>query len=183
MLAPLLVFSLPASAGELFVNGLPTANVKNVELHNATVRFDAAGDVHVAVPDYDVTELPSNEAPRVPRGEGVPYGGWWLVSEDMSSSGHAADVWIGGLKVGAIRSGAPPLMVDLAPHLWPGSNVITLRGRSGVKPSGTLAIYVGEARVEAGTLNLQEPAISIYCRTACPSLHQEVLDVAPASTP
>jgi hypothetical protein len=183
MIGSLLLLSLPASAGELFVNGLPTRSVKNLELHNATVRFDAAGDVHIAVPDYDVTELPSNEAPRVPRGEGVPYGGWWLVSEDRSSSGHTADVWIGGLKVGSIRSGAPPLMVDLAPHLWPGSNVITLRGRSGVNPSGTLAIYVGEARVEAGTLNLQEPAISIYCRTACPPLQQEVLDVASASTP
>jgi hypothetical protein len=52
-----------------------------------------------------------------------------------------------------------------------------------VNASGTLAIYVGEARVEAGTLNLKEPAISIYCRTACPSLHQEVLNVTLASTP
>ncbi len=183
MLSLLFVSALPASAGELFLNGLPIGTVKNLELHNATVRFDAAGDVHLAVPEYDVTELPSNEAASVPRGNGVPFGGWWLVSEDMSSSGHSADVWMGGLKVGSIRSGAPPLMVDLGPHLWPGSNVITLRGHSGVNASGTLAIYVGETRVEAGTLNLQEPAISVYCRSACPSLHQEVLDVALAPTP
>ena len=170
--------STVAYGGEVFLNGLAVQGVKDLALPGAGVVFDAHGDLHIYAPGHDVTGLPvATTTERAPKGRGVDYGRWWLVGEDTQSSGHRAEVWISGIRVAEVRSGGDPVMLDLGPYLSVGDNVITLRGGSEVTASGTLAIYVGEARVEAGTLNLNEPSISIFCRTTCPDLKQETLRV------
>ncbi|MEE2750126.1 MAG: hypothetical protein VX519_01745 [Myxococcota bacterium] len=167
-----------AYGGEVFLNGLVVEGVKDVAFPEASVSIDAHGDVHIFAPSHKV-EAPSEgvQAQRAPKGQGLEYGRWWLVGEDTKSSGHRAEVWISGVRVAEVRSSGPAVMLDLGPFLSVGDNVITVRGGSEVTASGTLAIYVGEARVEAGTLNLNEPSISIFCRTTCPDLKQETLRV------
>jgi len=167
-----------AFAGEVFLNGIPTAGVKDLSLPGATVRFDALGDLYIHAPDHQVAALSGLKVEeRAPKGQGVDYGRWWLVAEKSQSVGHRVEVWISGIRVAVLSSQAEPVMLDLGPYLAVGDNVITLRGGSEVTASGTLAIYLGEARVDAGTLNLNEPAISIFCRTNCPVLKQEILRV------
>ncbi len=173
-----LIRSTVAHGSEIFLNGLAVQGVRDLSLSEVSVRFDALGDLHVYAPGHQVTPaLEGAMAQRAPKGHGVEYGRWWLVGEDLKSTGHHVEVWISGLRVAKISSQGEPVMLDLGPYLAVGDNVITLRGGSGVTASGTLAIYVGEARVKAGTLNLNEPSISIFCRTTCPVLKQETLRV------
>ena len=61
MRAGLLVCSLvcalvasPALALDVFLNGIKVTNLKNADLRNCSVKFDAEGNVHIISPGYNV---------------------------------------------------------------------------------------------------------------------------------
>ncbi len=61
-----------AQASEVFVNGVKIYQLNNVTLENCTVAFDAAGNVRVAAPGYEIRV--QDPPPRAP-GYGAPAAG------------------------------------------------------------------------------------------------------------
>ncbi len=172
---------LPALfAGSVYINGVRADVLPEVTLSNATVRFDAQGNVWIDAPGYRVQVIPPTEyarpatpapaapteAPAAPR---VPLGTWWLVTEDNGSTSQVLEILVNGSLVRRVTSGDPQIILDLAPWLKPGANTIVVSPvPSGVPGGGALNVYMGRGTNLSGTIHLDNPDV-VYTRRASDS--------------
>ncbi len=176
---------LPAVlAGSVYINGVRADLLPAVTLSNATVRFDAQGDVWIDAPGYHVQVLSPGE-PAVPArtpapsgspaqaasagdtGSRTPVATWWLITEDDGSTGHTLEVLVNGTLVRRVASGQPQLILDVGPYLRRGANTVVLQGVPGVSPAGgPLSIYLGRGNTLSGTLRLDNPEVAFSARAS-----------------
>ena len=156
-------------AGSVYINGVRADLLPEATIQNATVRFDAQGNVWIEAPGYRVQVLPPVEyaAPVEPipaAGDAavsyrVPAGAWWLVTEDDQSSGRTVEVLVNGALVRRVASGEAQLILDLAPYLRPGANTVVINPLPGAS-RGTLNVYVGRGSNRQGTIHLDNPDVA-----------------------
>lgn len=176
-------------AGSVYINGVRADLLPEVTLNDATVRFDAQGNIWIDAPGYRVEVLPPTEyagarsptstapvptpAPAAtaqpvsgasaPR---VPLATWWLVSEDNGSAGQALDVVVNGTLAKRVSSGEPQIILDLAPWLRPGANTVVITPvPNGAQGGGALVLYAGRGANLSGTIHLDNPDV-VYTRRA-----------------
>jgi len=151
----------------LYVNGVRADGLRDFQLDGVTVRVDAAGDIWIDAPQYDVQVSQPAAAPtgRVsygttpsPQQAGtIPIGRYWLVSRDVGSTGQAVEVWVNQRLVRQIGSGQPALQVDLAPYLSLGQNTVMLYGTSAATSPAPLEVRVGTGvQIGGGGVQLQQ---------------------------
>ncbi|MEC7947545.1 MAG: hypothetical protein VX265_08230, partial [Myxococcota bacterium] len=149
-----------AGPGEVYVNGMPASGITGQTLEDVDVRFDAEGSVWIDAPRYRVEY---SGAP-VPAAD-IPAARYWLVSQDAGSRGHTIDVVINGAAVATARSGDAALIVDLAPYLHRGTNLVELRAEPAPRAAGgALSVHVGVGENRAGTIDLVNPDVSLVRR-------------------
>jgi hypothetical protein len=94
----------------------------------------------------------------------VPAGGWWLLTVDEGSMGHAVDVAVNGVTVLRAQSGQAQSLLDLGPYLRRGANTLVVTPRAGVSGAGALRVLVAAGAAVPGTgtvpgVRLQEPVV------------------------
>jgi len=159
VLVAALCLSTSAFAGDVYVNGVRADGLRDLEMTDVSVRFDASGDLWIDAPRYRVEVEAGDEAKAPPT---VPAARYWLVTDDQGSSGQVVDVIVNGTLVRKIRSGEPQLILDLKPYLRPGRNTVLLNGiptRGG--SGGSLRVFVGSGRNDAGTVHLDSTDIQL----------------------
>jgi hypothetical protein len=177
---------LPAVlAGGVYINGVRADLLPEVTLSNATVRFDAQGDVWIDAPGYHVQVLSPGEpavpvrtpAPSVSSAQAAsmsdtgsrttPVATWWLVTEDDGSTGHTLEVLVNGTLVRRVASGQPQLILDVGAYLRRGANTVVVQGVPGGSPAGgPLSIYLGRGNTLSGTLRLDNPEVAFSARAS-----------------
>jgi hypothetical protein len=159
-----------AYAGNVYINGVRADLLPEVTLTNATVRFDAQGNVWVDAPGYRVQVLPPVEygasaTPPVPStpaasSSSVAQGQWWLVTQDDGSSGHTLEVIVNGTLVRRVASGQPQVILDVGPWLHSGANTVLVNALpSPSHGGGPLGVYIGRGSNLAGTIHLDNPDV------------------------
>ena len=167
---------------DVFINGVEVQGLRNVELPGVTVVVDGEGNYHINAPQFEVQTLaPPLASVSDGENEGLQYGTWWLASADQGSAHQDVEILVRGRSVATVRSGEPPVILDISAFLVRGNNVITFRSAENSEPSnGTLAIYIGEGSVIAGELTLRQPELEFFRRpgnTLSATIHQEVLQI------
>lgn len=149
-----------AGPGEVYVNGVPASGLSDQTFENVEVRFDAEGSVWIDAPRY---RIEYSGAP-VPAAD-IPVARYWLVSQDAGSRGHTIDVVINGAAIATARSGDAALIVDLAPYLHRGTNLVELRAAPAPQADGgALSVHVGIGENRSGTIDLVNPEVSLVRR-------------------
>lgn len=164
-LAPLLLSALLGTAAsaappKVYVNGVPASGLAGQTLEGVDVRFDEHGNAWIDAPRYHIET--SGDAPATGT---VPQERYWLVSQDAESRGHVVEVLVNGTAVATVRSGAAPVILDLAPFLHAGTNQVTLQAAAAPDASGgPLSVHVGVGENRRGTVDLVKPDVSLVRR-------------------
>ncbi len=144
-----------ARAGEpVIVNGqeVDPATLAGRTLRGAEVTTRADGRVVITVPGYrwegGVLLAPGEVVPAMPS--------WWLLVEDVDSSGMTMDVVINGRPIQRVVSSGRHVLVDLRGVLSPGRNDVRLDVSGG--GTGRMAATVGLGRAEGGLVALEADA-------------------------
>lgn len=176
-----------ALAGSVFVNGVNVDSLRDTTFSNVTVKIDSQGNLLIDAPGYtievvDAAGAPVGPAPApspapapapvsrvdppapAPAPAPVPAsalaaGSWWLITEDNGSVGHTVDVFVNGVKVTMLRSGAEPYILDVGPWLRRGPNTVEVRSNSIDAGGGAMYVYIGEGRNDTGTIVMNSPSV------------------------
>ena len=157
----LLALLREAAAGSIYINGVRADEPPAVTLQGVTVRIDAAGDIFIDAPRYNVQVLSGPDAaqaaaPSYARASPLT---WYLVSEDQASVGGIFDVYVNGAFVRRIESGQSQVLVDLSTFVQPGVNAVKFVPMS-VASRGELGAYVGGANPAGPALRIDSPAVT-----------------------
>jgi hypothetical protein len=152
-------------AGGLVINGeaVPAESAKGLQLQGVDVVIDAAGTIHITAPNYGGAAV-VNETPEIVPPDDVapvagPTSGWWLVSQDSGSVGHAVDVYINDALVASFRSGQPAQPIHLGDTLNPGANQVTIRSRSDGASGGMFYVLVAKGENTNSEMRLDTPDV------------------------
>lgn len=94
-----------------------------------------------------------------PPAGGVQTGHWWLLTEDNASVGHTVHVFVNGVKVTVLQSGADPFILDIGPWLHSGPNTVEIKSNSADASGGALYVYMGEGGNDSGTIVMDAPSV------------------------
>ncbi|MEZ4240219.1 MAG: hypothetical protein R3F59_29510 [Myxococcota bacterium] len=173
-----MVWWLAAAAwgGDIYVNGtqVEPRSMAGVSLSGATVRFDDQGNVLVSAPGYKIQVAGEAPAPRppvigpstapapapvAPTPRSVPYGRYWVVTEDQGSKGHLVEVYVNGTLAASIRSGQGTQLLELSKWLHPGNNDVLMKSTSTDAGGGPLTVFAGVGGTEKGHFDMPSPQI------------------------
>jgi len=191
--AVLAVTASGALAAPLTFNETPvdSTQLKARSFNNCSVAFDTVGNIRVSCPNYKLQLAPTTTAtqpttvpvqpavqPAVQPGvqtnpmlpatnpNAVPDGIFWLVSEDLGSTGHIVDVTVNGTNVATITSGSDQVIKDLGQYLQRGTNQIIFTARPAASlGGGKLFIYISPGSNDNGVVNIGTPQIE-YSRNS-----------------
>ncbi|MEM6289156.1 MAG: hypothetical protein AAF845_18605 [Bacteroidota bacterium] len=150
-------------AGDLYINDtrVDPRSVAGVVLEKVTVTFDSDGNTRIEAPGYEikVVDRPGGEPKPAKTTAGVAQAKYWLVSQDLDSSGHTVDVRVNGRRVLTYASGDEQVILDLAEYLKPGANQIVVSSRSDDAGGGALYVFIGEGVDDDGTVKIDKPTV------------------------
>ncbi len=137
-----LLSAAPAHAADIFVNGTKATGLKNADLSNCTVKFDALGNLHIISPGYRVILDKAGKPVRITGSS--DFGGaknvtakpkmrYVLLYRPNPKVAFTFTIHINGKKFRTIDLSTGAFTVDLTSTLMPGTNQIRVVG----KPSGT----------------------------------------------
>jgi hypothetical protein len=180
----LLWLATVAFGGSLYVNGVNVDGIRNQTFKGCEVTIDAAGNIHVTAPGYNITvvddgkkrraptdlpaelpgatlaTLPAEQAAAAPPPTSMlPAATWWLLAEDAGSSGHQVVVYVNGARVVTVSSGAGHTLRDLGPYLRPGNNTVRVESTSVASSSGSLSVVLASGESRSGTVVLGEAKV------------------------
>lgn len=171
-----LLGATPAWATEIFLNGTRIPSLKNVELQNCTVKFDANGDLQIAAPGYRVEYNADGEAKVVGQPERAavarPKQRYALVYEPNPKVQFTFEVWLNNKLLRKIGLDSPRFMIDLGQELVAGGNQVRVIARPVEGAAGgdeaavtALRLYRGEVTAD-GTFRAKTPALIEVVRSA-----------------
>ncbi|TNE89170.1 MAG: hypothetical protein EP330_12080 [Deltaproteobacteria bacterium] len=185
----LLWLTSAALAGHVYVNGVNVDALRDTTFTNVSVTIDAEGNLHIDAPGYTIEVVdpggtapppvpaPSPVAPApapvmpapappppqpittAPPTGGVASGKWWLLTEDNASVGHTVHVFVNGVKVTVLQSGAEPFILDIGAWLHSGPNTVEIKSNSANAGGGAMYVYLGEGANQSGTIVMDAPSV------------------------
>ncbi len=167
-----LSLSMPAAAGHIYINDVQVDGLRNQDFQKVDVRIDANGDIYIEAKNYTIKLLePADGSTATPPPEqavaAVEPGLYWLVSEDNESIGHAVEVYVNNILVRTVRSGDAQVVVDLAPYLKRGKNIIKMNALPGPQPQGgSMHVYVGPGENRDGVIYMDDPPVDFARRSS-----------------
>jgi hypothetical protein len=142
-----------ASAREIYVNGVRIANshqLRMQELTNASVRFDAAGNVWISAPDYHVEIIPGRPlvvpAPPVVAVIGsTRYYLTWTNSPVIGRAQYNFDVVVNGKVISRVMANDPSNQRDITAFIQQGTNNVRIIANKDISQGGRLSSSDEEA--------------------------------------
>jgi hypothetical protein len=180
-LAVSLLVAAPAWAFDVFLNGIRITNLKNADLQNCSVKFDADGNIHIISAGYNVT-TDKDGNPRVsgssdmagaPQGQaGQMKSRYVLVYTPNPKVNFAFELYVNGKMFKRIGLDQGAFTVEMTQDLHAGNNVLRVVARPSEPPPGgtetdiaTLRILKGNETAE-GTFVAKKPAVWELVRAA-----------------
>jgi hypothetical protein len=173
--------ALPALALDVYVNGVKATGLKNADLLNCTVKFDADGNLHILSPGYGVT-ADKDGNPRL-SGQSDLVGvkdslagklkmRYVLVYQPNPKVNFQFEIIVNNKPFKKIGLDQGPFTVELTQDLRPGANQIRVIGKPGDAPPqgaesdvAALKVFKGEEK-EGGTFVAKPPAVWEFVRAA-----------------
>lgn len=179
-LVMLALLAPPAWAVEVYLNGVKLTGLKNAELSNCQVRFDANGDVQIMSPGYRL-EYGSDGQPKIVGQSDMansrqaiakPKQRYVLVYEPNPKVNFAFEVWINGKAFRKIGLDSGRFTVEMTQDMTVGDNTLKVIAKPGdTVPGGSetdtasLRIFRGEAGAD-GVFRAKTPAVWELVRAA-----------------
>lgn len=147
---------VPARA-DVFLNGVNITGVTNQTFEKATVRLDAAGNVHIDAPGYAVAGASpgssASTAPVATTTSRAMSGRYFLVSNQTlpGATSYDIDLYINAKWIRKLRGEEGQVVADVTRFFHPGQNKVLIMAKKnldqGVKsrsPAHTFRIVIGE---------------------------------------
>lgn len=177
-----------AFAIDIFINGSKATSLRNADLVNCSVKFDADGNIHIISPGYSIT-LDTNGAPKLAGSsdlattkEAMPAklkAHYVLTYTPNAKVNFQFEISVNGKLFRKIGLDSGPFAVELSQALRSGSNVVRVVAKPGDSPGtggesdvASLRILKGEERAD-GTFVAKPPALWEMMRAA---IDRNVLD-------
>jgi hypothetical protein len=162
------LFSLPAGAVEVFLNGVQITGAKDQVIDKAKVTLDKNGDIHISAPDYKVREVGGGTSTSPPPTAVATTSNltrkYFIVTEVTRTNvtGYDVQVIVNNKFLKTLSDGVSQHVLELNNYLNEGTNSVSFRA---IRPEGksaqsTLAsdaftLVLGEGKGnEGGTLTI-----------------------------
>ena len=170
-----------AFAIDIFINGSKATSLRNADLVNCSVKFDADGNIHIISPGYNI-ELTKDGTPKLTGSsdlattkEAMPTklkAHYVLSYAPNAKVNFQFEISINGKLFRKIGLDSGPFAVELSQALRSGQNVIRVVAKPGDSPAtggeadvASLRILKGEERAD-GTFVAKPPALGEMVRAA-----------------
>ena len=163
MLTILALLAPPAWAVEVYLNGVKLSGLKNAELSNCQVRFDANGDVQIMSPGYRI-EYGNDGLPKVVGQSDMassrqavvkPKQRYVLVYEPNPKVNFAFEVSINGKPFRKIGLDSGRFTVEMTQDMTVGDNVLKVIAKPGDIVPGGSETDVASLRIFRGAVYLR----------------------------
>ncbi|MBS2031096.1 MAG: hypothetical protein JST54_24555 [Deltaproteobacteria bacterium] len=176
VLGAVLLAAGPAFASSVFLNGVQVDGLANQKLTNATVTFDAQGNVHIEAPGIEVKTMGGGQA-QPQQGSAIPAAGmaparpskhYFLVPQQVAvgMTGYDIDVFINGTWVTRFRGAEESNPVDVSKYVVAGPNKVLFTARKGkgerksFSPQHTFTVMVGEGTAGGDQVIIDNPLLT-----------------------
>jgi len=174
VLGALLLAAAPAFASSVFLNGVQVDGLANQKVSNATVTFDAQGNVHIDAPGIEVKTMgggqaqPANAIPAAAMPPARPSKHYFLVPQQavVGMSGYDIDVFINGTWVTRFRGAEEANPIDVSKYVVGGANKVlftarkTKGERKSFSPEHTFTVMVGEGTAGGDQVIIDNPLLT-----------------------
>ncbi len=158
----LLLVTGPAAAVEIFINGNRVTGLKGVTISGCTVAFDAAGNLQITAPGYQIVR--EGEAPPPPPAPAAAeLKERYFVYTTTNSVGSVPflfSVWVNGTKVLEVDTQKNQTAVEITEHLRRGINQLRIEARHHSGGSGDsgheFLVAVGKGSPREGLLQITQ---------------------------
>ena len=122
-----IMFSGPALAGEVFVNGVKvTDQIRNQALQGANVQFNAQGDIYINAPGFEVVDEAGQKTLKV---TAMPAAAsaekkYWIVLANKQVGHYRVMLKVNGTRVGDVASTRRQMLVEITDKLHSGQNEV-----------------------------------------------------------
>ena len=137
------------------------STVRNKTFLRAEVTIDAAGNIRITAPQYDVKVVDGKAAEKLPNDRGGPNAAlskhYYLVTQP-SASGRAQydfSITVNGEEKKVVEAGSPQVILEMSKWLKKGENEVVIRatkdlsaGRQSTSSSDRATVLVGIGHVE-----------------------------------
>jgi hypothetical protein len=158
----LLLVAGPAGALDIFINGNQVTGLKDVTITGCTVVFDAAGNLRIAAPGYQIVRE-GEEPPPPPPPAAAELTERYFVYTTTNSVGSVPflfTVWVNGAKVLDVDVQKNQTAVEITEHLRRGINELRIEARHHSGGSGDAAheflVAVGKGSPREGLLRITQ---------------------------
>jgi hypothetical protein len=153
--------SSSALARSVYLNGVDISAVRNKTFLKAEVTIDAAGNVRITAPQYDVKIIDGRAAEKTPNDRGGPNAAltrhYYLVTQP-SERGRAQydfSITVNGEEKKVIKAGSPQVILEMSKWLKKGENEVIIKatkdlsaGRRSSDSSDRAMVLIGLGHVE-----------------------------------
>lgn len=181
LIAAALLCAAPAFAADVYINGSKATGLRNADMVNCSVKFDADGNIHIISPGYNVT-LEKDDTPRLTgssdlaaarEANPVKLKAHYVLSYAPNPKvNFQFEVYVNGKLFRKIGLDSGPFGVELSQVLKAGSNSVRVVAKPGDSPAtggesdvASLRILKGEERAD-GTFVAKPPALWEMVRAA-----------------
>lgn len=184
--AGMILVSSPASAVEVFFNGVKVTGLRNQSFPSCSVSFDKTGNVHISAKGYSVQRVTQAEATKKGAQKGAqaaPSPGtsakktkykYFLVSTGQSpkASNWDVDVFVNGKWIKKIRGADDQVVVEVSRHLRVGRNHLMFaavknyggKGRLSSSADVYLRVLLGRGTRGGGTVSIEHTVADFRAR-------------------
>ncbi len=151
----------PAEALDVYVNGVKATGLKNADMVNCIVKFDAQGNIHIISPGYTVATSKEGAPLRIDGSSdfgkakhGIaakPKSRYVLMYKQNPRVGFSFEVFVNGLSFREIGLDSNEFTVDISDKLHAGSNIVRVVGKpTGTGPQSGSEADIAELRIFQG---------------------------------
>ncbi len=169
-----LLTSLSAFAGSVFLNGTSIDGVTNQKFEKANVRIDDKGNVFIDAPGYSVRTVEPGVAP--PAAPAATLTKKYFLVTEQHTTGLAEfdiDVYVNSKWLRKLKGSEEQIVADITKHLNPGKNAVLLVAhktatgdqRRSTNVAHFFKVIIGEGSEADGKLTIDNPLVR-FQRTA-----------------
>jgi len=171
----IMLLSGSASAGSVYLNGKNIDGVINQKFEKVDIFIDAAGNVHITAPGYNVIEEEeaSTSSGASKSGPNPDLNNRYFIVTQQSSTGAAqydVEIFINGHMVRKIHANDPQLIKEVSRYMKPGPNQVKIRavkdlsgGRKSVSASDEMRVIIGMGQTAGQQVTINARLVEFVC--------------------